>query len=283
MVIGFSVKCAKPVATQASRSGVDIYLQGVIYRLIEEVTSRVASLLPPIIETRTVGEGAVSQLFTVSSGKGGGKPITVAGCRVNNGAFAKADQMRVVRGGNEVHQGASLPHPAFPLFPVASSLTPSALKPRPFLPLSAGPISSLKYLKDDVSEVRKGSDCGLQLAGFDDLRPGDVLQVRARAARALSFSLSRASQRPSLADPHTPLPAPLARHSASSSLRRSDLYERFSPPLLSLVPPFSQPAVQAASRPLSSPRRPLPAASRRGRALSGATRGKANGRGGKRA
>lgn len=103
-IIGFSVGCARSVHAQAARTGVDVYLQGVIYRLIEEVTNRVAGLLPPILETRSLGEGAVVQLFDIKLK--GGKSVSVAGCRVNNGLFNKAEKMRVLRNGVEVFDGA---------------------------------------------------------------------------------------------------------------------------------------------------------------------------------
>jgi translation initiation factor IF-2 len=105
MVVGFSVKCARPVMTQAARSGVNVYLEGVIYRLIEEVTNRVSAMLPPIVESRTLGEGAVSQLFDVKLKNG--RSATVAGCRVNNGLFSKAEKIKVLRQGVEIFQGAS--------------------------------------------------------------------------------------------------------------------------------------------------------------------------------
>lgn len=103
MVVGFSVKCSRSIMTQAARSGVDVYLQGVIYRLIEEVTNRVSALLPPIIESRSLGEGAVSQLFDIKTKNG--KTIKVAGCRVNNGVFSKTEKIKVFRRGVELFQG----------------------------------------------------------------------------------------------------------------------------------------------------------------------------------
>lgn len=171
MVVGFSVKCGKPIMTQAARSGVDVYLEGVIYRLIEEVTNRVSALLPPIIETRTLGEGAVSQLFDIKMKNG--KTIKVAGCRVNNGIFSKTEKIKVFRRGVEVFQGAHDNRQPRCDPPDAQQLTLLTICAR-----STGAISSLKYVKDDVNEVRKGSDCGLQLEGFEGFEPGDTLQVR---------------------------------------------------------------------------------------------------------
>lgn len=96
MIIGFSVKASKSVQTQAAKANVPVHLESVIYRLIETVRSKVAALLPPIIETRVLGEATVLQMFSIAvKGK---ESARIAGCRVANGVIGRHDPIRVLRG-----------------------------------------------------------------------------------------------------------------------------------------------------------------------------------------
>ncbi|CED82828.1 translation initiation factor if-2 [Phaffia rhodozyma] len=140
-IVGFSVKCDRQTANQAAVSSVPVYLEGVIYRLVEEVVSRCSDLLTPIIEVKVLGEALCQQIFEITLPN---RTVSkIAGCRVNNGLVSKGEKMRVLRKGEEVF---------------------------------VGPILTLKQVKKDVTEIRKGSECGIQLVGFQDLEEGDVLQ-----------------------------------------------------------------------------------------------------------
>jgi translation initiation factor IF-2 len=101
-IIGFSVKAPRSIETLASSKNIPLYTESVIYRLIELVRTKVAGLLPPIIETRVNGEATVLQVFTIAV-KGQKEGQVVAGCRVGNGVVGKGDVVRVLRGeGREV-------------------------------------------------------------------------------------------------------------------------------------------------------------------------------------
>jgi hypothetical protein len=96
MIIGFSVKAPKSVQSHAAKSNVPIHLESVIYRLIETVRAKVAALLPPVIETRVLGEATVLQMFSIAvKGK---ESASIAGCRVSNGVIGRHDLVRVLRG-----------------------------------------------------------------------------------------------------------------------------------------------------------------------------------------
>ena len=101
--------CPKEVQQEAIRSGVDIHLESVIYRLIETVRKKTAALLPPKIESRILGEAKVLQLFPVNV-KGQKKAMIVAGCRVGNGTISKGEKVRILRGTQreQVFEGESL-------------------------------------------------------------------------------------------------------------------------------------------------------------------------------
>ncbi|TFK42717.1 hypothetical protein BDQ12DRAFT_696192 [Crucibulum laeve] len=141
-VIGFSVACPRAIETLAIQNEVPVYVSTIIYRLMEEVQNRVVSLLPVITETKVIGEATVLQLFTIQVKNK--QSITVAGSRVINGLLEKVKFARVVRDGNIIHEGS---------------------------------LDTMRHLKKDVTEIRKGSECGLSLAQFSDLREGDLIQM----------------------------------------------------------------------------------------------------------
>jgi len=105
------------------------------------VKSFVIALLPVTIETRVTAEASVLQLFDIQ-GKGHAV-LKVAGCRVTNGVLEKERRARVVRSGDIIHDGA---------------------------------LQTLRVLKRDVTEVKKGSECGLSFAKFEGLTEGDLIQ-----------------------------------------------------------------------------------------------------------
>lgn len=139
-VIGFSVDCPRPLLTSAASVNVPVLTDTVIYRLIDAVRARVIALLPPKIESRVTGEATVQQLFPIKVGRKATKMI--AGCRVSNGVLNKAEGVRVLRG-------------------------PSRKV------VFEGTMDTLKHLKKDVTEIRKGMECGVGLEGFDDIKEGD--------------------------------------------------------------------------------------------------------------
>lgn len=96
MVIGFNVKAARSVQTLANTSNVPLQLESVIYRLIESVRAKVAGLLPPVIETRVLGEAVVQQVFNISLK--GRETQAIAGCRVGNGSIGRDNKVRILRG-----------------------------------------------------------------------------------------------------------------------------------------------------------------------------------------
>lgn len=96
MIIGFNVPASAKVKQTATTKRVDLHLEGVIYRLIETVRQKTAALLPPSIESRTIGEGTVIKPFEIKVGK---KQIaTVAGSRCVNGTINRNDLVRILRG-----------------------------------------------------------------------------------------------------------------------------------------------------------------------------------------
>ncbi|KAJ6500507.1 translation initiation factor IF-2 [Mycena sanguinolenta] len=141
-IVGFSVPCSRAVELLASQNSVPIIRSDIIYRLMEDVKARVIGLLPTTTESRVTGEAKVLQLFQITvKGK---KLKTVAGSRIINGLVEKNKLARVVRNGDVVFEGS---------------------------------FETMRHFKKDVTELRKGTECGLNLAGFDELQVDDVIQT----------------------------------------------------------------------------------------------------------
>ncbi|KAI6118698.1 P-loop containing nucleoside triphosphate hydrolase protein [Pisolithus croceorrhizus] len=142
LIIAFSVSVPRSVQGIASRDSVTIYPSNIIYRVIDHVRERVASLLPCTYTTKVIGEATVLQLFDIHTKANMTKRI--AGCRVGNGVVEKACMARVIRDGDVIHEG---------------------------------PLDTLRQLKTEVTEVRKGLECGISLKDYNNLREGDLVQA----------------------------------------------------------------------------------------------------------
>ena len=127
----------------AVSQNVAILTSSIIYRLMEEVTEKVLALLPPIIEHHVRGEATVLQQFEISLKQH--QVLKVAGCKVFNGIIERQRQARLIRNGKAIFEGT---------------------------------LESLKHLKDEVVEVRKGTECGIAITGWkQNFLPGDTIQM----------------------------------------------------------------------------------------------------------
>ena len=138
VIIGFNVRPEPKAAKLAEREGVDLRLYTIIYDAINEVREALEGMLAPSVRERTVGRAEVRQVFGVS---GAG---VIAGSSVSDGKILRGALARLLRDHAVVHEGK---------------------------------IGSLRRFKDDVREVASGYECGIGLEGFNDLKPGDVIEV----------------------------------------------------------------------------------------------------------
>jgi translation initiation factor IF-2 len=106
MIVAFSVATPRAVETLAAQNGVPLYSSSIIYRVMDEIKSRVTALLPAIIETKVTGEATVLQLFDIRLKDKQTKKV--AGCRVVNGILEKAKNVRVIRNGAMIHKGTPI-------------------------------------------------------------------------------------------------------------------------------------------------------------------------------
>jgi translation initiation factor IF-2 len=139
IIIGFNVVPEDRVRQMAEAAQVDIRLYNVIYRITEDLKAAMKGLLEPVEQEKTLGRLVVRNTFKIS-GVG-----TVAGCFVENGVVTKNAKLRLIRNNIVVKDSCS--------------------------------IESLRHFKDDVREVKAGLECGIKIAGFDDVKTGDVLEA----------------------------------------------------------------------------------------------------------
>lgn len=141
-IICFNLKAPKPIQSKAEQAGVQISEHNIIYRLIEEVTEELTSHLKPHIELKTIAEADIKDVFTIS-GKNKTK-VKVAGCRISTGIIKRSSKVKVIRDGEVVFTGV---------------------------------LSSLKHVKDDISEAKKGTECGISFEKWDNFESGDVVEA----------------------------------------------------------------------------------------------------------
>ncbi|MGG7565836.1 translation initiation factor IF-2 [Rhodovulum sp. DZ06] len=137
-IIGFNVRANAPARESANQKGVEIRYYSVIYDLVDDVKSAAAGLLSPEVRETFIGYAKIKEVFKVT---GVGK---VAGCEVSDGVARRAAGVRLLRDDVVIHEGK---------------------------------LKTLKRFKDEVSEVRMGQECGMAFENYDDIRPGDVIEI----------------------------------------------------------------------------------------------------------
>ena len=137
IIVGFNVQAEVSARRLAEKEGVDIRLYDIIYRLTEDIEKALKGMLAPEFTEKQLGKAQVLKVIAIS------KVGKIAGCRVTEGELRRSAKVRLKRGADIVFEGE---------------------------------IASLKHEKDDVREVRAGSECGIGLKNFHDIQAGDILE-----------------------------------------------------------------------------------------------------------
>ena len=137
IVVGFNVRPDKTAAEVAREEQVELRMYTIIYELIDDIRKAMLGLLEPTFKEKVLGQAEVRQLFRVP------KAGTIAGCLVTDGRIARSSELRLLRD-NVV--------------------------------IFTGKVASLRRFKDDVSEVKQSFECGIGIAGYNDLKEGDVIE-----------------------------------------------------------------------------------------------------------
>jgi len=148
LIVGFNVVPESGAQSMAESKGVDIRQYRVIYDIIGDIRKALEGLLPSEQSEESRGKAQVREIFHVS------RVGTVAGCMVTDGNISRTHFARIIRDGQII-----IP-------------TEEDVKRR-----RHREIVSLRRFKDDVREVRAGMECGLKIADFDDVKPGDIVET----------------------------------------------------------------------------------------------------------
>jgi translation initiation factor IF-2 len=138
IIVGFHVRPAGKSAKHAEQEEVEIRLYDIIYDALDDVKAAMAGLLAPIKREVAMGKLQVRDTFSIP------KMGTVAGCMVTEGKITRKAHLRIIRDAVQVYEGK---------------------------------VGSLRRFKDDVSEVQNGYECGVMVAGWNEIKQNDLIEA----------------------------------------------------------------------------------------------------------
>ena len=138
IIVGFNVRPNAQARSLAKRDKVEIRYYSIIYEVVDEIRNLLSGLLAPAVQETTLGRARVKEVFNVS------KIGMVAGCEVLEGLVRRGARARLIRDDVVVHEGA---------------------------------LGTLRHFKDDVREVKVGSDCGISFENYQDIQREDVIEA----------------------------------------------------------------------------------------------------------
>ena len=137
-VIGFNVRANATARNVANQKGVEIRYYSVIYALVDDIKQAASGLLSNEIREKFIGYANIKEVFKVSN------VGNVAGCLVTEGVARRSAGVRLLRDNVVIHEGT---------------------------------LKTLKRFKDEVAEVQSGQECGMAFENYEDIRPGDVIEI----------------------------------------------------------------------------------------------------------
>jgi len=149
VVIGFNVRADAAARRMASEAGIEVRYYSIIYELIDDIRDAMSGLLAPELREELIGIAEVKDVFT---GSGFGN---IAGCLVIEGKIKKDEPIRVLRNDVVIYEGK---------------------------------LESLRRHQDDVKEVKMGTECGIGVKNYDDVKAGDQIEVFSRTEIERSLS-----------------------------------------------------------------------------------------------
>jgi translation initiation factor IF-2 len=138
VIIGFQVRPSQNARVIAEKEQIEIRLYSIIYDAIEELKAAMEGMLEPTTEEKIVANVEIRETFKIS------KVGTIAGCMVTSGKINRNNKVRIIRDGVVRYSGE---------------------------------IGALKRFKDDVKEVAKGYECGIQIKNYNDIEIGDIIEA----------------------------------------------------------------------------------------------------------
>jgi len=138
VIVGFQVRPSQGARKLAEQEQIDIRIYSIIYDAIEEIKAAMEGMLSPEIKEEIIATLEIREIFKIT------KVGTIAGCIVREGKILRTSRIRIIRDGIVIHTGE---------------------------------LGSLKRFKDDVKEVASGYECGLDVAGFNNIEVGDIIEA----------------------------------------------------------------------------------------------------------
>ena len=137
LVLAFNVRAIPQARELSRRDNVEIRYHSIIYELIEDAKLALTGMLDPDLQESFIGYAEIRQVFSVS------KVGKIAGCYVTEGIVKKGCSFRLLRDNTVIHQGM---------------------------------LKTLRRFKDEVKEVREGTECGMGFENYNDIQEGDVME-----------------------------------------------------------------------------------------------------------
>lgn len=137
MIIGFNVRANKQARDLAARDHLEIRYYSVIYDVLDDLKSMLSGMLAPSLREQFLGNAEIRQVFNIT------KVGKVAGCMVTEGTVKRGAKVRLLRDNVVIHEGT---------------------------------LSTLKRFKDEVREVKQGTECGMSFENYNDIQEGDIIE-----------------------------------------------------------------------------------------------------------
>lgn len=137
LLIGFNVRANAQAREQAQREGLEIRYYNIIYNVIDDVKAMLSGMLSPALREEYLGQAEIREVFNITkSGK-------IAGCMVTAGQVRRGAKVRLLRDDVVIHEGT---------------------------------LKTLKRFKDEVKEVKEGTECGMAFENYEDIKENDIIE-----------------------------------------------------------------------------------------------------------
>ncbi len=137
LIVGFNVRANNQARDLAQREGVRVQYYNVIYNVIDDAKAILSGMLDPVQREEYIGQAKIQEVFNIT------KVGKVAGCMVEEGFVKRGSKVRLLRDDVVIHEGM---------------------------------LKTLKRFKDEVNEVKEGTECGMAFENYDDMKAGDVIE-----------------------------------------------------------------------------------------------------------
>jgi translation initiation factor IF-2 len=138
VIIGFNVRPAGGAKQLSDKEEIDIRTYSIIYDAINDIRDAMEGMLSPEVKEEVTGTAEIRETFKIS------KIGTIAGCMITSGVVYRNSKVRIIRDGIVIKEAS---------------------------------LDTLKRFKDDVKEVKKGYECGIQIKNFNDIKEGDIIEA----------------------------------------------------------------------------------------------------------